>query len=462
MKNSIFFALKVVVSTFIIGFAANVGAATENQYSPQDIFAFTRIGTVVVSPDSQQVAFVTMRLTHNDNEKIWRYGLFLKDVKGRVTQLVDSNEELSKPSWSPDGKQITYLAQGDKYKSIWSVSPVTRKAKKLYEFASNIKAYKWSPNGDYIIFVSYRPDKTGLLATKISAWAPENIQLFLINLDNYAPPKALPLTGKDISITQFDLPVADGTGFDWAPDSQSIVFAYQPRAGAEYVSQSKIAKLNLNNPIIEKISAAETRAAFQPIFSPDGKSIAFITMDANNNSLDGNPVMTNQVCVMDAATSKVQCLTNTTNQHPIILGWNAASDALYVMDWFKTDGMKIYSLDIHGISQPKLISDVPGYIDSMTVTLNRTHTTLGFGYETSNEPPEVYISPIDNFQLKKISNFPTLPSKTWGELKANHWKSSDGIIIEGFLMRKLKTPVEKAATPMLWHYAHLFAPKQQG
>ena len=125
----------------------------KNSYSAKDVLVFPRIGQVLASPDSKQVAFITYQVHFTPRNKEWRYSLFLKNQLGKINLLV-KDKEISLLNWSPNGKQIAYSANGKKHLSIWVYDIQTHKTNKLIEYSSDITSFRWSPNGKYIAFTA--------------------------------------------------------------------------------------------------------------------------------------------------------------------------------------------------------------------------------------------------------------------------------------------------------------------
>src|SRR5438128_272684 len=81
--------------------AETTPAETPNlHYTAPDVLAFTRVGTVIASPDSKKVAFITMNVTNKNLGKAWRYNLSIKDASGKIINLVESPNPINLPTWN--------------------------------------------------------------------------------------------------------------------------------------------------------------------------------------------------------------------------------------------------------------------------------------------------------------------------------------------------------------------------
>jgi len=406
-------------------------AVTTNTSSVDSIFAFSRISQVLAAPDGKHIAFSSFTVNPNAVKKAWEYSLYLSSGKDKPYLLI-KNERIEALSWLPDNKSIAYLAKGNNFKSIWIVDIKSKKTNKLIEFSSDIQSFKFSPNGKYIAFVA-AVEKEKLNTTLIDFGQNYiNQGLYLVPADQlYTKPILLSSAQQSISLGFFD------KGFDWSPDSQRIAFSYQPQAGAEYANDSKIHLINIATHEIKNIPYTDAHTGKQVVFSPDGKWIAFrsnvsptkIAPELNNNLL-----VNGRICVVNTESFNSFCLSNTPNENPYIIGWGQYSDKIFVLDAYQTSGYQIYELGLNQTSIVRKISNVDGFIEPLTVSLNDAHTVLGFGYETALNTPQAYISELTPFKLIQVSDFQNISNLQLGNTKNISWKSFDNKIIDGLLL----------------------------
>lgn len=418
---------------------ANVNAAEKISYTPEEAMAVKRIAQVAVSPQGNQTAFTVMQMAITTQGKVWQAVNYLKNDQGHVFPFTPTQQLSFFPTWSPNGKVIAYIGSKPPKQTVYLYDTQTRQTKELFSLDKGIAALKWSPDEQYIAFVAPDDQKTNL--TKLLKNPATNyINLRLYRVSTKIPAKNTQtiieaLSPANVSITANAAPWVDG-GFDWSPNSQTIAYAYQPHVGSNEIREAKVALINLKDRTVTNIPWAKNKVAMQPRFSFDGQWLAFKTnanYTALATALNNNPELNSQVCVMNMQSLKINCLANTFNENPTILGWDKNNKNIWVSDAYKTTGQQIYRLSLD-INQPAILftNNHQGLLD--VISMNQDSSVFSFAYETTSEPAEPYISQSNKFKLEKIATVQTQANTQLSQVKTINWKSIDGMPIEGVLI----------------------------
>ncbi len=401
------------------------------EYSANDVLAFTRIAYVVASPNGKQVAFVTWDRSKT-NPYNWRYALNLQNENGQIKEIAHA-DYIGSVDWSPDGKKIAYIAAQGENQILSVYQLANQQTVAVVTLSRSMDALEWSPSGQQIAFVADEAmQKTPVDDSLVSvAGGVVNAQLYLINeIASNAPIK--PITPADINISGSVF----GGGFDWSPNGQAIAFAYQPSSKAIDSSKSKVAVLDLSTLKMTPLSFCNTHSCNQPLYSPDGHWLAFATnilASGKAKALLEDIGTQNQICLVDQA-GQTHCLQNTFNGNPYLLGWKFNSQAVYVGDQYKMEGPQLYELNENPDVPVKLVSTQKGFIEPLTLSINRSHRIFGFGHESVNQAPEVFIASADDFKLTQITHVNKQFDKPLGQEQVLNWQSTDGTNIEGLLI----------------------------
>jgi dipeptidyl aminopeptidase/acylaminoacyl peptidase len=162
-----------------------------------------------------------------------------------------------------------------------------------------------------------------------------------------------------------------------------------------------------------------------PVFSPDGKSIALLVSD--------NPprwAQSGTIQIFPATGGQPKVLMASFDGQPGFAGWSPDGKRIYFSE-AKGTGTQLYVMDIaaNRIDEIKTTAAVIGGIN-----LNKNGTVFGFTRQTSDTPPDVYISSVNEFapvQITRVNADMQMPAI--GKTEVIRWKSKDGKDIEGLL-----------------------------
>ncbi len=169
----------------------------------------------------------------------------------RELQLTSDGTQNFEPAWSPDGQLIAYYSKNRG--GIWVVPATGGSARQLVEFGSRPA---WSPDGSRIAFQSIALVDIG--GTSREAQLPSTLWVVSAQGGDAQP------------ITQVGKPEG-GHGMPvWSPDGKRIAFEVDTFSSSSIWSMS--ASGDELQPIVQDPA---NRNSYNPIFSPDGRSIYF-------------------------------------------------------------------------------------------------------------------------------------------------------------------------------------------
>lgn len=137
-------------------------AAQDRALTSRDVARIRSVAAVAIRPDGSQIAYtLTVPRTpgRDENGSAWTE-LHLVNFDGSGARpFVTGDADVSEPRWTPDGAQISYLAErdGDDHQSIYLISAEAGESRRLYQHDSDVLAYDWRPDGKAIAFVARTP-----------------------------------------------------------------------------------------------------------------------------------------------------------------------------------------------------------------------------------------------------------------------------------------------------------------
>jgi dipeptidyl aminopeptidase/acylaminoacyl peptidase len=243
-----------------------------------------------------------------------------------------------------------------------------------------------------------------------------------------APVKATALT------TDEKLNVND---FAWSPDSHRIVFSATPNPLLAFGQESDLYLLDLGAAgapgAVHKIVALEGPET-SPVFSPDGKQIAFHTAlaAAFDYYLNGH-IATVQVDAALArpatAAADVSDLTSNFDEDPHLIDWGP--DGVYFAALQKTSA-HVFRIDPASREITRITA--PDNYVAEDVSFTKDFKQMAVSAADATQMVEIFASSTASFAPRRLTKLSAqLAGFILGSEEVVSWKSHDGTVVEGVL-----------------------------
>ncbi len=300
-------AVKTLLSVLLALLMSAPAAAqsTKRPLNADDIFNINEVRDPQRSPDGKWVAYVVSRAIKdtdkNDND-IW----MVSWDGAQQIQLTFSAESESTPRWSPDNKHLAFLSSrhGAKHAQLWLLNRAGGEAVKVSDVKGGISEYAWSPDGRRIALVVEERDPRDTEAEEEKEAAKDGAaktpKPIVIDRYYFKADGSGYLRGERSHLYLFDVAtrktevLTPGTFNErapaWSPDGKQIAFASKR-------GQGDLDRLESDDIyVIEARAGAEARALTstpaeesRPIWSPDGRTIAYLVSDELKYSAYNQP-----------------------------------------------------------------------------------------------------------------------------------------------------------------------------
>ena len=295
---------RVVVFALTLVFSLAAGAADKRPITPQDLWAFKRLGSPALSPDGRTVVFTVQEWSVENNRSLTN--LWVVEAAGGAAprRLTTARAADSSPTWSPDGGRLAFVSKraDDEVGSLYVMRIDGGEPEKILELPFGVSNPKWMPDGKGIVVATtVIPELAGAMTkadltamkkevkrrrdSKITAKATEDRQYRYFDhylTDNLAG-RLLLVNGetkefKDLTPTSRQLFSNSGdVAYDIAPDGRSIALVmnstpppFRDENNADIYLVSTDASGALRN-----LTADNKGNDGLPVFAPDGKSLIY-------------------------------------------------------------------------------------------------------------------------------------------------------------------------------------------
>ena len=423
MRKKSLMILFTFFSTFIF-------AQTKTNWSPEQCLKLKNISAVVPSPDGSKVLYTVREAVMTDDRSEYVNQVFLCNADGSNTiQLTKGDKNSANPKWSPDGKWIAFTSSRDGKNNLYVLPVGGGEAEKVTDVKSGVGSFDWSfdwsPNGNMIAFVMIDAvaDKEEKNKKSKNDWyfMDEEVKqnrLFVLWLNK--KDTAGKRIQKQITKENYNI-----NAFDWSPDGKTIAYSHgrSPEQNDNVYSDISLIDIESGNT---KPIAATGAGETNPLFSPDGKLIAYYSTE---DPVDwSGPRHAKIYSVADGKSWKLKA---TPDENGAIVGWTADGKNILLSEANKTlNGIYVLSVDGKNITEwNKGTTDLLG-----AASINSTGTYIAFTLQNPSKFPEAYISSLNNYSPVKITNINAdNASKSLPKTEVIKWKGADGKEIEGLL-----------------------------
>lgn len=417
---------------FLLHMLSEPVVAGEPVWTCEEMMKLKFIHDLQLSPDGQQVLFTATEPIMNETQSYYAESLYVAStIHPEKVQTLISHSICRSPQWSPDGRQIAFIAP-DTFGNhqIWLKDLEQGKTYQLTFVKGQINHLRWSPQAHLIAFSMFDPitekeeqarkEKNDAYVVDdhtrmnrlwgISVKAEGENHPFLLTPGPYSISLSHALTGKG--------------GYDWSPDGQQIVITLASIPQIEGWKQASLFLIDIPTKTMKPLG--NQIGEFNPVYSPDGQWIAYIASQ-------GPPKwpLDFRVFIIPSRGGVAYPLAVTFDCLPTkIVGWSADSQIVYVTEAHQT-GNCLWALTLDGKQGHPI--HLNGMLFS-SISLNALHNQLAATLEDINSPPEVHLVSLLNSTIKQISHVnDELMNHPKIRTEIIKWFSTDGAEIEGLL-----------------------------
>ena len=319
--------------------------------TPEVLEAFGRVSDMAPSPDGQKIAFCLTYESIEENKGNSEIYIINSDGS-EMTRLTTTPSSESNLQWIENGERLAFLGMDDATEAsqIFSMKPDGSDKKLHSSVKAGVDCFLISPDGKKVVYGSnIKPfDKD----TTVFEGLPKTTGRLVDDLmykhwDQWVTEIPHPFVGdfggadlqnvKDIMEGEpFECPVLPFGGsesFAWSPDSKQLIYCAKKEKGKEYAFSTNT-NLYLydiaSGKTVKNLTEGNPGYDTHPMFSPDGKTLAWLSMETAKYESDKNRLMT-----MNMGTGEKKDLTENWDYWPEGFAWGTDGKEIYFNGYYQ-------------------------------------------------------------------------------------------------------------------------------
>ena len=400
----------------------------DGRMSPEVLLSLGRLSDPQISPDGTKVLYGVSYTSIADNRSC--RNLFMSNIDGSdKVQLTRYAKSVSNARWSLDGKEIYFLQGGQIWKAPLQGNKLGKKVQ-ISDVPAGIGEFKLSPDQSNILYIStihsavQTPVDSDPLLDKAEAYATED--LMYRHWDHWVTetPRTYVAPFADAMITpdnSFDLlgdepyelptePFGGAEQLSWSPDGRFVAYSCRKAVGKEYAFSTDT-EIYVYCILTGEVKRIEMDGGYDtdPVWSPDGKRIAWLSMERQGYESDKSRIMVQEIAIdgNDFSFGERWELTSGFKYNAAGLVWAENSHELYFNAL--AEGLQaIYRADFDGEmwSIWRITGDSLWYdFDSPWAVVEQDGVlTLLTSYCSMDFPNELVAVPLDGSTPKRITH----------------------------------------------------------
>lgn len=330
----------------------------DGRMTPEALWAMGRIGGMNVSPDGKRVVYTVAYYSVPENKS--NREVFVMNADGSDNkQITKTGFAENEAVWIKGGTKIVFLCNESGSSQLWEMNPDGTDRKRLSDYDKDIEGFAFSPDEKKVLFISQvktvnstadkYPDldkATGVIITDLmykhwDEWVTTAPHPFVADFDGKSISNPVDVMEGEL----FESPMKPFGGIEqlaWNTTSDKIAYTSRKKTGKEYAisTNSDIYVYDLNTKQTTNITEENKGYDTNPTYSPDEKSIAWLSMERDGYEADQNRLM-----VMNLETGEKTFVSKDFDSNVDSYCWSADCKRIYFTGVWHGES-QVYQIDL--------------------------------------------------------------------------------------------------------------------
>ena len=384
--------LSFLLNTVLV-FSATAQNTSLQNIGPNDIYRLSTISNPKISPEGNWVLYSVSKIDSAKDKFSSKLYMVSADGKETVT-LTEQTKGASNYNWSPDGKYISFLAEGKEEEEGSQLYLMDRRGGEpiqVTHIKGELEAYHWFKDGKHLIFTI--KDFNYADTAKSKNRKPYEIDRYRFKADyeGYLDNRKTHLYSFELATKKLDTLTRGNyneSDVSISSDGKTIAYASNVTASPDQNDNTSIFLLALaaaQKPIKLTTYKGSNRS---PKFSPDNQSLAYLQA-SSEDAYDMYDLQ--QLAVIDLKTKAVKLLTKNYDRSIANIVW--ANDSKSVFALVEDDRLQNIMQINASSGEVKAFTNEIAVYNGLDINANGTMVAL---YSNTATPDEIYIASNNN------------------------------------------------------------------
>lgn len=411
---------------------------TDGRMTPEALWAMGRIGSYSLSPDGKKIVYTVSYYSIEQDKG--NSEVFVMNADGSDNQQI-THTPFSEGgvAWIKGGSKIAFLCSEGGSSQVWEMNPDGTDRRRLSDYNGNIEGFAFSPDEKKVVFIAQikagetvidknpdLPKTTGIIVDDLmykhwDEWVTTIPHPFVANFDGNSVTNPIDIMEGE----PYESPMKPFGGIEqlaWNPSSDQIAYTSRKKTGLEYSisTNSDIYVYDLKSGETTNISEGMMGYDTNPQYSPDGKSIAWLSMEHDGYESDQNRLM-----VMNLETGEKTFASKAFESSVNDFCWSKDANRLYFTGVWHGES-HIHQIDLK--NNNALTQLTKGVYDYGSVALGAEGKLLAKRHSMS-ESDDIFAVALDgDHQVTQLTaeNKAIFDKLEMGKVEARWMKTTDG------------------------------------